>query len=162
MRLNISPTPWASLRPRTVAPCHMGAARPPQLSAPPPPEVSRGPGGAGRAGGHLRGARAAAHRRVRAGRLAGTGHRGLSNNLITYQSPAAPLAERTSLFYPSRELPTAQCRYVPCLVSPLTARTLVTPLTVTHPAHHAGFSFWADFVWLPKLTSTFLHACGKH
>ena len=118
MRLNISPTPWASLRPRTVAPCHMGAARTRALSsATAGSESWAGRGGAGRAGGHLRGARAAAHRRVRAGRLAGTGHRGLSNNLITYQSPAAPLAERTSLFYPSPELPTAQCRYVPCLVS---------------------------------------------
>ena len=161
MRLNISPTPWASLRPRTVAPCHMGAARPPQLSAPPPPEVSRGPGGAGRAGGHLRGARAAAHRRVRAGRLAGTGHRGLSNNLITYQSPAAPLAEHTSLFYPS---PGAAHRPVPvCPVPRVTTNCQnISNTTNGDASHHAGFSFWADFVWLPKLTSTFLHACGKH
>ena len=106
-------------------------------------------GRGGRAGGHLRGARAAAHRRVRAGRLAGTGHRGLSNNLITYQSPAAPLAERTSLFYPSRELPTAQCRYVPCLVSPLTARTLVTQLTVTHPTTQ-GFHFGPTLFGCPN------------
>ena len=33
MRLNISPTPWAPLRPRTVAPCHMGAARTRALSS---------------------------------------------------------------------------------------------------------------------------------
>ena len=78
MRLNISPTPWASLRPRPVAPCHMGAARTRALSSATAGSESwagrggAGRGGAGRAGGHLRGARAAAHRRVRAGRLAGT------------------------------------------------------------------------------------------
>lgn len=75
MRLNISPTPWASLRPRTVAPCHMGAARTRALSsATAGSESWAGRGGAGRAGGRTPARRPGRSSPESAGRAA-SGHR---------------------------------------------------------------------------------------